>query len=58
MLFVVGIVQTTAVHAYNIGHLTEGLSRSDIFPIILGICGSIIIVVGIVFFARPKKRRP
>ena len=57
ILLITGIVQTTAIHAYNLANVTEGVSKSDIFSILVGICGSIVIVVGFVFVAKPKKKR-
>lgn len=57
ILLIAGIVQTTAVHSYNMAHITEGIAKSDVFPILMGICGSIVIIVGFAFAARPKKKR-
>jgi membrane-bound ClpP family serine protease len=57
VLFIIGIVQTTAIHAYNMAHVTEGIAKSDVLSILVGICGSVVIVVGFIFVAQPKKRR-
>jgi membrane-bound ClpP family serine protease len=57
ILLVTGIIQTTAIHTYNMAHVTEGIARSDVLSILVGICGSIFIIVGFVFVAKPKKRR-
>jgi uncharacterized membrane protein len=57
ILFIIGIVQTTAIHTYNMAHVTEGIAKSDVLSILVGICGSGVIVVGFIFVAQPKKRR-
>ena len=56
ILLIIGIVQTTAIHTYNMAHVTEGIAKSDVLSILVGICGGIIIIVGFVFTARPKKK--
>lgn len=57
ILLIIGIIQTTAIHTYNMAHVTEGVAKNDVPSILVGICGSIVIVVGFVFAARPKKKR-
>jgi len=57
ILLIFGIVQTTAIHAYNMSHVTEGIAKSDILSILIGICGSVVIIVGVVFVAMPGKKR-
>lgn len=57
ILLIIGIVQTTAIHAYNMAHITENIAKNDAFSILVGICGSIVIIVGIVFVVQPKKKR-
>ncbi len=58
ILLIIGINQTTAIHTYNMAHATEDIvMKNDIPSIIMGICGGIIIIVGVAFAARPKKKR-
>lgn len=57
ILVIVGITQTTAIHTYNMAHATEGIMKNDIPSILMGICGGIIIIVGVAFAARPKNKR-
>ncbi|MGB3477933.1 MAG: hypothetical protein WBB67_02105 [bacterium] len=38
-------------------HATEEIMKNDIPYILMGICGGIIIIVGVAFAARPKKKR-
>lgn len=56
ILLIIGIAQTTSIHAFNMAHVTEGIMKNDTFSILVGICGCIIIIVGIVFMAKPKKK--
>jgi len=58
ILLIIGINQTTVIHSYNMVHATEDIvMKNDIPSIIMGICGGIIIIVGVAFAARPKKKR-
>ena len=57
ILLVIGIAQTTAIHAYNMKHITEDIAKSDVFPILVGICGSVVIVVSFALAARPIRKR-
>ncbi len=57
ILLIIGITQTNAIHAYNMAHAIEGIMKNDIPSILMGICGGIIIIVGVAFAARPKKKR-
>lgn len=58
ILLIIGIMQTNAIHTYNMAHAIEGIMKNDIPSILMGICGGIIIIVGVVFAAQPKKKHP
>jgi hypothetical protein len=58
ILLITGITQTNAIHAYNMAQATEGIVKNDIPSILMGICGGIIIIVGVVFVTQPKKKHP
>ena len=58
ILLIIGITQTNTIHTYNMAHATEDIvMKNDIPSILMGICGGIIIIVGVAFAARPKKKR-